>query len=99
LSLKTNGYGLSVVWPQNHWDGFLRFDLKIGGECFLRFDLKTGGGFLGRASKPRWSRVFRFGPQNRQLQCGDLGIKITTTVFWFGPQNQMGYGLSVVPQN
>jgi hypothetical protein len=21
------------------------------------------------------------------------------TVFWFGPQNQVGYGLSVAPQN
>jgi hypothetical protein len=23
-----------VVWPQNHWDGFLWFDLKIGGDNF-----------------------------------------------------------------
>jgi hypothetical protein len=22
LSLKTKVYGLSVVWPQNHWDSF-----------------------------------------------------------------------------
>jgi hypothetical protein len=28
-----------------------------------------------------------------------LGIKITTMVFWFGPQNQAGYGLSVASQN
>jgi hypothetical protein len=33
-----------VVWPQNHWDGFSRFDLKIGGNSFSRFDLKIGGG-------------------------------------------------------
>jgi hypothetical protein len=39
------------------------------------------------ASKPRWWRVFWFGPQNRRLRFGDLGIKITTTVFWFGHQN------------
>jgi hypothetical protein len=44
---------LSVVWPQNHWDGFLRFDLKTGGDGFLRFGLKIGGdGFSGLASKP-----------------------------------------------
>jgi hypothetical protein len=43
--------------------------------------------------------VSRFGPQNRQLQFDDLGHKITTIVSWFGPQNQVGYGLSVVPQN
>jgi hypothetical protein len=28
-----------------------------------------------------------------------LSIKITVTVSWFEPQNQVGYGLSVVPQN
>jgi hypothetical protein len=38
-------------------------------------------------------------PQNRQLQLGDLGIKITATVSWFGPQNQAGYDLLVAPQN
>jgi hypothetical protein len=34
LSLKTKVDGLSVVWPQNQCDGFLRFDLKIGGSGF-----------------------------------------------------------------
>jgi hypothetical protein len=38
-------------------------------------------------------------PQNRQLWFGDLGLKITATVSWFGPQNQAGFGLSVAPQN
>jgi hypothetical protein len=32
-------------------------------------------------------RVSQFGPQNRQLWFGDLGLKIITTVSWFGPQN------------
>jgi hypothetical protein len=32
----------------------------------------------------RWLRVSRFGPQNRQLQFDDFGLKITTTVSWFG---------------
>jgi hypothetical protein len=41
LSLKTKVDGLSVVWPQNHWDYFLRFGLKT-----------SGGGFSGLASKP-----------------------------------------------
>jgi hypothetical protein len=44
---QNQGYGLSVVWPQNHSDGFLRFDLKISGDGFSHFGLKTGGGFLG----------------------------------------------------
>jgi hypothetical protein len=28
-----------------------------------------------------------------------LDLKITATVSWFEPQNQVGYGLSVAPQN
>jgi hypothetical protein len=52
LSLKTKVGGLSVVWPQNHWDGFLRFGLKTDGDDFSRFDLKTGsGGFIGLGLK------------------------------------------------
>jgi hypothetical protein len=46
-----------------------------------------------------WWSVSRFGPQNRQLWFGDLGLKITATVSWFGPQNHAGFGLSVAPQN
>jgi hypothetical protein len=46
-----------------------------------------------------WWRVSLFGPQNRQLQFGDLDLKIPTTVSWFGHQNQAGFGLSVAPQN
>jgi hypothetical protein len=30
LSLKTNVYSLSLVWPQNHWDGFPDLGLKTG---------------------------------------------------------------------
>jgi hypothetical protein len=44
------------------------------------------------------ARVFRFGPQNWQLWFGDLSLKITTVISWFGPQNQVGDGLSIVPQ-
>jgi hypothetical protein len=52
----------------------------------------------GLASKPV-ARVSWFGLQNRQLQFGDLGFKITMTISWFVPQNQVGDGLSGVPQN
>jgi hypothetical protein len=33
-------------------------------------------------------QVSLFGPQNRQLWFGDLCLKITTTVSWFGPKNK-----------
>jgi hypothetical protein len=50
------------------------------------------------ASKPVASGS-PFGPPNRQLCFGDLGLKITATVSWFVPQNQAGFGLLVAPQN
>jgi hypothetical protein len=43
LSLKTKVHDLSMVWPQNHWYGFLRFGLKTGGDGFSRLGLKTSG--------------------------------------------------------
>jgi hypothetical protein len=100
-----------VVWPQNHLDYFSWFDLKTSGNSFLQFGLKTGGdgfsrfglkndgAFLGCASKPRWWRVSQFGPQNLRLRFGDLGLKITTMVSWFEPQNQADFGLLIEPQN
>jgi hypothetical protein len=49
-------------------------------------------------SKPL-RRVSRFGPQNLQQWFVDLGLKITATVSWFWPQNQVSFSLSVAPQN
>jgi hypothetical protein len=75
------------------------FSLKTKVDGFSRFGLKTGDyGSYGLASKPL-ARVFQFGPQNWQLQFGDLAHKITVTISCFGLQNQVGYGLSVAPQN
>jgi hypothetical protein len=34
LNIKTKVDSLSVVWPQNHLDNFLRFGLKTGGDSF-----------------------------------------------------------------
>jgi hypothetical protein len=75
------------------------FSLKTKVDGFSQFDLKTGGyGSYGLASKPL-ARVSRFGPQNWQLRFGDLAHKIMVTISWFEPQNQVGYGLLVAPQN
>jgi hypothetical protein len=54
--------------------------------------------FTGLASKPV-VMVFSGLASNRKLRFGDLGLKITVMVSWFGPQNQAGFGLSVAPQN
>jgi hypothetical protein len=44
LSLKTKVDSLSVVCAQNHWDCFLRFGLKTGGDDFLVKPQNQGGG-------------------------------------------------------
>jgi hypothetical protein len=43
-------------------------------------------GFLIYASKPA-------------AQFDDYDLKITATISWFGPQNQVGDGLSIAPKN
>jgi hypothetical protein len=52
----------------------------------------------GLASKPV-ARVFRFGPQNRQLWFGNLGLKINAMNSWFVLQNQADFSLLVAHQN
>jgi hypothetical protein len=44
-------------------------------------------GFLGLASKPK------------STVSSDLASKPVAMISWFGSQNQVGCGLSVVPQN
>jgi hypothetical protein len=39
------------------------------------------------------------GLKTGSYEFGDLGLKITTTVSWFSPQTQAGFGLSIAPQN
>jgi hypothetical protein len=99
FGLKTCCNGFLWLGLKTAGDGFLQFDLKTGGDGFSRFGLKTGGRFLGLASKSRWWRVSWFEPQNWQLWFGDLDHKVTATVSWFGSENQVGFGLSVAPQN
>jgi hypothetical protein len=66
LSLKTKVDGLSVVWPQNHWDNFFWFGLKIGGDGFLQFSLKTGGNnFLVEPQNQGGGAFLCFGLQTR----------------------------------
>jgi hypothetical protein len=58
---------LSVVWPQNHRDNFLRFGLKTDGDSFFGLASKpVVTVYPDLASKPL-AQVSRFGPQNRQL--------------------------------
>jgi hypothetical protein len=63
--------------------GTWRLEARVS---WLSLKTKVVKGFPVWASKPA-------------LWFGDLGLKITATVSWFGPQNQVGFGLSVAPQN
>jgi hypothetical protein len=54
---------------------------------------------FGRLALKPTVTVSRFESPNRRLRFGDLGLKITATVSWFVPQNHVGFGLSVAPQN
>jgi hypothetical protein len=98
FGLKTTGM-ICQWFGLNHWDYFFGLASKSVATVFSGFASKPVVTISpGLASKPV-ARVSQFGPQNRQLWFSDLGLKITATVSWFGPQYQVGDGLSVVPQN
>jgi hypothetical protein len=66
---------------------------------FLGLDSKPRSTvFPSLASKPVAMVLVVWHP-NWQLWFADLAHKITTTVSWFEPQNQVGCDLSVAPQN
>jgi hypothetical protein len=59
LSLKTKIGGLSVIWPQNHWDSFSWFSLKIGSSGLMIWALKSPRRFLGLDLKTKQASVYR----------------------------------------
>jgi hypothetical protein len=71
------------------------FILKTKVDSFSWFGLKTSGYGSGCWTLNPLSRVSLLVPQNRRLRFGDLAQKITTTVSWCVPQNQVGGGLLV----
>jgi hypothetical protein len=80
------GYGLLVVWPQNHWDSFLRFVLKIGGDGFLRFGIETGGDGFSRFGLKTGGGGF----PGLGLKIGSYGLMIWASK---SPQQFLGLGL------
>jgi hypothetical protein len=92
LSLKTKVDDLFVVWPQNHWDGFLRFGLKTDGFEFPSLNLKTGSyalvtwaskslrWFLGLGLKTMWAMVcqLRIKTDGRMRRCRGTSQDLAT---------------------
>jgi hypothetical protein len=56
-------------------------------------------GFLVEPQNQGGGGFFGLGLKTGSYEFGDLCLKITMTVSWFGPQNKAGFGLSVAPQN
>jgi hypothetical protein len=64
------------------------------------FDLKTTWTiFTGLASKSVVTVSDGLTSKPAATVSDGLASKPTATVSWFGPQNQVGFGLSVAPQN
>jgi hypothetical protein len=94
LGFKIGGDGLSVVWPQNHWDCLLRFGFKIGGDGFSSiwvsklmatvfewFGLKTTQSvFTGLASKPVVTVFGGWAPKPAATVSDSLASKPAMTV-------------------
>jgi hypothetical protein len=78
---------------------FSSLALKLVATISLGLALKSAVGFLVEPQNQGGGGFSRFGPQNRQLWFGDLGLKITAMVSWFWRQNQADFSLSVAPQN
>jgi hypothetical protein len=58
-----------------------------------RFSLKTTGDGLSVVLPQNQCYGFLVWGSNQGRRCGDLDLKITAMVSWFGPQNQVGGGL------
>jgi hypothetical protein len=52
-------YGLSVVWPQNHWDGFPGLGLKTRSYGLVILALKSPRRFLGLCLKTKQATICR----------------------------------------
>jgi hypothetical protein len=72
---------------------------EIRSACFLVWPQNQGRRFLGLASKPRSAVSPNLTSKPVVLGFSVWASKPTATVWWFGPQKQAGYDLSVVPQN
>jgi hypothetical protein len=64
LSLKTKVDDLSVVCPQNYWNGFLRFGLKTCGDGISGLASKLVATVFSAWSQNWWRRFLLIWPQN-----------------------------------
>jgi hypothetical protein len=77
-----------VVWPQNHWDSFSWFGLKIGDDGFSQFGFKTGDDGFSQFS-------FKTGGDGFSVLClktGSYGLMIWVSN---SPQRFLGLCLKI----
>jgi hypothetical protein len=89
-----------LVEPQNKGRRFMSgLASKPVSTIFSSMASKPAVGFLVEPQNQGGGGFFSLGLKTSSYWFGDLGLKITATVSWFGPQNQADFGLSVAPQN
>jgi hypothetical protein len=101
-----------LVDPQHHGRRFISgLASKPPGWVVSGLASKPLGRFSLVWPQNRWRQFLLVWPQNRWWGVSRLGLKTDNydlviwvlksprCFFWFGPQNKIGYGLSVAPQN
>jgi hypothetical protein len=100
LSLKTMVDGLSVVWPQNHWNGFSSvWTSKLMATIYEWLGLKTTRAvFPDLASKSVATVLFGLTSKPVVTISRGLALKAAAMVSAVWPQNLLRRFLSVWPQ-
>jgi hypothetical protein len=90
LTLKTKLDDLSVVWPQNHWDGFPDLGLKTGSYSLVIHTSKSPQRFLSLGLKTKWATVclLRHKTDERMKTVWDTRRDLATCFAW----KQVGLG-------
>jgi hypothetical protein len=89
-----------LVEPQNKGRRFMSgLASKPVSTIFSSMASKPAVGFLVEPQNQGGGGFPSLGLKTSSYWFGDLGLKITATVSWFGSRNQAGFGLSVAPQN
>jgi hypothetical protein len=78
---------------------FSSFASKLVATVSLGLASKPVVGFLVEPQNQGGGGFSGLGLKTSSYGFSDLGLKITVAVSWFEPQNQVGFGLSVAPQN
>jgi hypothetical protein len=98
FGIKTGGNGFYWFGFKTCCDGFTGLTSKPVATVSSGLTSKPMVDFLVEPQNQVAGGFPGLGLKTGSYVFADLGLKITATVFWFGPQNQACFGLSVAPQ-